>query len=64
MYAYRCPIVIFLDNIAYQGIIAWDGLNNAMKCSNNVRSLKHPYKARKYALYSYCTFSLFTTIIL
>ncbi len=38
---------IFRQSIMYQGAVAWNGLENDLKCCNSiVTSFKQPYKAR------------------
>ncbi len=49
MYDLEVPIryrEIFRQSIVYQGAIAWNGLDNAIKCWNWFQSFKHPNKAR------------------
>ncbi len=37
---------IFRQSIVYQGAVAWNGLDNDIKCCNNITSFNHLYKAR------------------
>ena len=36
---------IFRQSIVYQGAVAWNGLDNYIKCCNNITSFKELYKA-------------------
>ncbi len=37
---------IFRQSIVYQGAVAWNGLDNDLKCCNSITSFKQLYKAR------------------
>ena len=47
---------IFRQSIVYQGAVAWNELDSAIKFCNTIMSFKHLYKDSTYTYCSYCTF--------
>ncbi len=49
MYELEVPMPnreIFRQSIVYQGTVAWNGLDNAIKRCNSITPFKHLYKTR------------------